>query len=327
MKNDLIVLGNLIRRGLKMYLSDKMAVFLSILSPLIILFLYLMFLGDIQYDSVMSKLNGLAASDDAVHAFIDGWMMAGALAVSCITVSFCAQYLMINDREGGATQDMLTSPIKRGVLSVSYFIVNLVITAVIVGIIATLALIYLAATGWYLSGADVGKLIGILLMSIISASLFTTIICMLFRTQSAHGGASGILSAVIGFFIGAYMPIAVFPKAIQYFVLFMPGSYSAGVLRNVFMRGAMEGILEGLPAPAVDAVRQGLMESFSMQMDAFGRTIYEKEMWVIFACTLVVFAAAYLVNQIVRTKTHTLFATPARRNSAKKQKEREASEN
>lgn len=323
MKNDFVILGNLIRRGLKMYLSDKMAVFLSILSPLIILFLYLMFLGDIQYDSVMSKLDGLAVSDDAVHAFIDGWMMAGALAVSCITVSFCAQYLMINDREGGAVQDMLTSPIKRGVLSVSYFVVNLVITAVIVGIITVLALIYLAATGWYLSGADVGKLIGMLLLSVISASLITTIVCMLFRTQSAQGGASGILSAVIGFFIGAYMPISIFPKAIQYFVLFLPGTYSAGVLRNVFMRGAMESILADVPAPAVEPVRQGLMESFSMQMDAFGNTIYEKEMWIIFACTLVLFVAAYVVNQVVRTKTHTLFAAPSPHKRATKAKKAE----
>ncbi len=323
MKNDLVILGNLIRRGLKMYLSDKMAVFLSILSPLIILFLYLMFLGDIQYDSVVAKLSDYAVNDDAVHAFIDGWMMAGALAVSCITVSFCAQYLMINDREGGAMQDMLTSPIKRGVLSVSYLIVNIVITTVIVGIITALAFVYLAATGWYLSGADVGKIIGMLLLSVLSASLFTTIICMLFRTQSAHGGASGILSAAIGFFIGAYMPIAIFPKAIQYFVLFMPGSYSAGVLRNLFMRGAMESVVAGLPAPAVEPVKQGLMESFSMQMDAFGKTIYEKEMWIIFACTLVVFVAAYIVNQVVRTKTHTLFAAPSLHMSAKKGKKSE----
>ena len=82
MKNDLVILGNLIRRGLKMYLSDKMAVFLSILSPLIILFLYLMFLGDIQYDSVVAKLEGLAVNDDAVHAFIDGWMRRSAVPVA-----------------------------------------------------------------------------------------------------------------------------------------------------------------------------------------------------------------------------------------------------
>ena len=42
-----------------------------------------------------------------------------------------------------------------------------------------------------------------------------------------------------------------------------------------------------------------------------GKTIYEKEMWIIFVCTLVIFVAAYVVNQVVRTKTHTLFAAPA----------------
>ena len=322
MKEDLIMLGDLIRRGLKMYLSDKMAVFLSVLSPLIILFLYLMFLGDIQYNSVMDTLDKLPieVSNDAVHAFIDGWMLAGVLAVSCITVSFCAQYIMINDRETGAVMDMLTSPIKRSVLSVSYFVVNFIITTVVVGIIAVIALIYLAISGWYLNGADVGKLIGILLLSVLSASLFTTLISMFFRTQSAHGGASGILSAAIGFFIGAYMPIAVFPKAIQYFVLFMPGTYSAGVLRNILMRGALDSMIENVPAAAVETMRSGFFTDFSMDMDAFGTSIYESDMWLIFACSVILFIILYVVNQAVRTKTGTLFSAPKPRKKVKTNK-------
>ena len=313
MKNDLHMLLDLVRRGLKLYLADKMAVFMSLLSPFIILFLYLMFLGDIQYDAVIARLGDLPVNDDAAHAFIDCWMLAGALATSCVTVSFSAQYIMISDREGGALNDMLTSPIKRGVLSVSYFFVNFIITTVIVGIVGVVAFIYVAISGWYLSAADVGKIIAILVMSALSASLFTTVVCMLFRTQSAHSGACGVLSAAIGFLIGAYMPIYMFPKAIQYFVLFVPGTYSAGVLRNVFMRGAMDKLLENIAAPAAEMARQGLMESFSMQMDAFGTDIYEKDMWIIFACTIVLFAAVYVLNQIIRTKTGTLFSAPQRK--------------
>ncbi len=302
------LLGNLVRRGLKLYLSDKMAVFLSLLSPIIIIFLYLMFLGNIQYDSVMAALDGLKVGDDAVHAFIDGWMLAGALGTSCVTVSFCAQYIMIADRESGALGDMLTSPIDRRLLSVSYLIVNFVITLVIVGIVCALSLVYIAIAGWYMSAADVGKLIGILLISVLCSSLFTTVVCMFIRTQSAHGGASGILSAAIGFFIGAYMPVSVFPKAIQYFVALIPSSYSAGILRNIFMRGALEGVVRDIPAAAAETVRQNLMQNFSMQMDAFGNTVGEGKMWMILGIGIAIFAVVYVVNYAVRQKTGTLFA-------------------
>lgn len=311
MKKDLNALAHLVRRGVKIFLSDKMSVFLSLLAPLIILFLYLMFLGDIQYDSVKSALEGIEVRDEAVHAFIDGWMLAGVLATSCITVSFCAQTVMIADRERGAVQDMLTSPVKRGVLSVSYLVVNFIITLVLTTAVAIVALIYLAASGWYLNGTDIGKLIGILLLSVLSASLFSTIVSMFIRTQSAHGGASGILSAAIGFFIGAYMPMAMFPKAIQYIVLFIPGTYSAGIFRNIFMRGSLNGIMQSIPTPVAAEVKSQLMDSFSMNMDAFGNTIGEATMWAAFAVTIAIFILLYILNQIVRTKTNTLFSAPS----------------
>ena len=37
-------------RNLKLFLKDKMQVFFSLLAPLIVLFLYVAFLGDVQMD-------------------------------------------------------------------------------------------------------------------------------------------------------------------------------------------------------------------------------------------------------------------------------------
>ncbi len=287
LKRDVKMFFALLKRGLKIFLSDKMSVFFSLLAPLIILMLYVLFLSDIQMDSIESAMAGLPIDHDVLRGIVDGWMLAGVLATSCITVGFSAQSVLIGDRETGVLNDMLTSPIKRGVLNAGYIACNFVITLVITTIVMLVAFIYLAATNWYLSAADVGECIGILLLSVLGSSLLSGIICIFIKTQSAHGAFTGILSAAIGFFIGAYMPISIFPKAIQYVALFIHGSYSAGVFRNVFTRGAMAEV-EKLSPIAADAVK----DHFSMNMDAFGKTIYSNDMWIILAVFCVALAIA-----------------------------------
>lgn len=322
MKNNFKVLAKLIQRGLKIFLSDRMGVFLALLAPIIILFLYIMFLGEIQVDTLNGYLEGLSVSGKLVRAFVDSWMLAGVLAVSCITVSFCAQTVMIGDRERGTVADMLTSPINRNLLSLSYLFVNAVITFVIVMIVEVIAFIYLAIAGWSMSAGDVFKLFGLTALSVVSASLFTTAVSMFIKTQSAHGGASGILSAAIGFFIGAYMPISMFPKAIQYIILFIPGSYSACAFRNVLMDGAMEKLLQGVPAVAHSAVEQKIMSGYSMTMDAFGKDIGAKEAWIIFAAATLLLVIVYALISIVKGKRGTLFCAPDFKRLAKRSKQR-----
>lgn len=302
MKNDLVALNELIKRNLRIFLSDKSAVFFSLLAPIIILFLYVMFLGDLQLDSIKSGLEGMPIDEKVMHALVDGWMLAGVMAVSCITVSYSAQTVMINDRENGVVSDMLASPIKRGVLSVSYLVYNFIVTLIICAIVLCIAFIYLAISGWYLSVSDAFAAIGLTLVSVLSASLFSTLVCMNIKTQSAHGASAGIMSAAIGFLIGAYMPLSMFPKAIQYIVLIMPGTYSAGVYRNLFMNGALDKIAE-VSQVAADEIAK----DFSMQLNFFGKYIDTDIMWGIFAATIVLFIAIYAVVQIVKAKRNTLF--------------------
>lgn len=305
MKNDLRIVGALVKRGLKLFVSDRAGMFFSLLAPLIVLVLYVLFLGDIQMDTVddMVKTFGISIEHRVLRAYVDGWMLAGVMSVSCITVSFSAQGLMIQDREKGVVADMLASPVKRGVLSVSYLLYNFVVTLVICSVVLAIAFIYIAVSGWYLSVADVFKIIGITIISIISSSVFSALICSAIRTANAHGAFVGILSAAIGFLIGAYMPLSVFPKAVQYIVLFLPGTYSAGVYRNVFTHGAGEKIAQVSPQAA-----EGLKDGFSMNMDFFGKPIGEVQMWWIFAITIALIIIAYCVVHVVRAKRGTLFA-------------------
>lgn len=147
LRNDVGITAALAVRGIKIFLADKMGVFFSLLAPIIILMLYLLFLGDIQIDALKAQLEGIPYEEKTVSAIVDGWMIAGVMAVSCITVTFTSQNVLVKDRENGTLADFLAAPVKRGVIAASYMIFNIIVSAIICLAVLCLAFIYLAITG------------------------------------------------------------------------------------------------------------------------------------------------------------------------------------
>lgn len=290
-----VTLSMLVRRSLKIFLKDKTSVFFSLLAPLIVLVLYVLFLGDIQMDTVKAAFQGAPIDEKLLKNFVDSWMLAGVVSVACITVSFSAQGIMIQDKEKGVLADMLASPVARGLLDAAYLLSNFVVTLCICAIVLAVAFVYVAICGWTLSFVDVVWLILLTVMSVASSSILSTLICSALKTGSQHSAFVGITSAVIGFLVGAFMPLSVFPKGVQYVTLFVPGTYSAALYRNLFMRGALEKI-----DAALQGAGEGLKDSFSMTLNFFGKTIGADMQAVIFAAFIAVTAVAWLVVALVR---------------------------
>lgn len=291
--------GCLTVRNFRIFLRDRAGVFFSLLAPLIILLLYFLFLGDVQADSAAAALGDVPYDEKVLEAFVNGWMISGVVSVSCITVSFSAQSVMIADRERGMRDDVLVSPVTKPVLTAVYFASNCLITMAIVGVVLAVCLVFLAITGWYLSAADVFAAIGMTVMSALSAAMLSTLVCLPLRTSSVHSAVVGIMSAAIGFLMGAYMPVFVFPTSVRYIVLIVPGTYSAGVFRNIFCNGALAELTDGFPASAEQALRDG----FTLDMDFFGAKIGTAWMTGIFAITIAVVALiAALVILISRLR-------------------------
>lgn len=264
---DLGALGYLVRRALGVFLKDKLSVFLALLSPLIVLVLYIFFLGDLQTDSLLAYFPAGTVDESAAQAFVDSWMIAGVLGTATITVSFSANSVMVGDRERGVLGDFLAAPVKKSVLIGGYFVFNFVVTVVICTVVFLIGLVYLAASGsFFMSAADVFAALGTVLFAALSATLISVLVCAAFPTQGALGGFVGIVSAAIGFLIGAYMPLGTFPDGVEYAAGVLPGTHAAGLFRNFFMRGALKNLTAGLPAGVSDEIA----ESFSMTFGFFG---------------------------------------------------------
>lgn len=290
MKNNCLALYMLVKRNVKLFLKDKMTVFFSLLAPIIILILYILFLGNIQADTVHGIIEefGQNIDDKLIMGFINNWMIAGVMGVSCITVAFNACTIMVRDRERGTVNDVLAAPVKRSVIYLSYIISCFVITFVICFMVLLFSMIYLACTGgMMMSFKDFMAIFGVTILSIICSSVFAVLFSSFIKTEAALGSICGILSAAIGFLTGAYMPLSVFPETIQYLVCFIPGTYSAGLFRNYFLHGPMNILLEQLPE---DLVRQ-LMGNYSVEMKFFGNTISAGWMVLALVVSIVLFAS------------------------------------
>lgn len=288
-------------RNLKIFLKDKANIFFALLAPLIVLGLYILFLGRIQTDGLLSALQemGVSGGEKEIRSFADCWMLSGVMASACITVPLCACGVMVQDRNRGIRADLAASPVPGWMPPAAYFF-SVVAAGLIIGFaVLVICLVWLAATGsWFLSVADVLVLLGTLVLSVLSSSTLLVFVVGFLRTEGAFTGLNVILGTVIGFLIGAYMPLSVFPTGVQYVTLFVPGSYSAGIFRNCFMNGALDNIAQNISPEFADA----LASQYALKLNFFGTDMPAWVMAIVLGATVLLFAVANLLAAKFRKK-------------------------
>ena len=278
--NSMLALRALVKRHISIFLKDRTYVFFSFLAPLIVFLLYVLFLSDFQVELILPQIEeaaknlGVAVDTETMKkfagAFINNWMISGVMAVSCISVAFNANAIMIRDKEHGAINDVLSSPVKRWVVFTSYIISCFIITFVICGVVLAISLIYLACTGGFMmSFGDLLAVLGITMLSIISASVLAVLFASFLKTQSALTSFTSVMSAGIGFLIGAYLPVSQMP-GVRYLTCFIPGSYSVGLYRQYLLKGPMRKLAEVINDPNL---ANNLMNQYSVKMEFFGMEI------------------------------------------------------
>ena len=107
----------LTKRNVKVFFKDKGLFFSSLITPIILLVLYSTFLANVYKKSFRGP-DGFEMPDKLLNGLVTGELVSSLLAVTCVTVAFCSNLLMIQDITSGARNDLLVSPIKSPVLSV-----------------------------------------------------------------------------------------------------------------------------------------------------------------------------------------------------------------
>ena len=246
----------LIKRNVKLFFKDKGMFFTALITPVILLVLYATFLGNVYEDSFRQGLGGASISDELMQACVGGQLVSSILAVSCVTVAFCSNMLMVQDKANGCRRDLVISPVKASTLSVAYYAASLFSTLIICLTATAICLGYLAVVGWYLSATDVLWLILDVILLATFGTALSSVINFFLSTQGQIASVGTIVSSGYGFICGAYMPTSQFSDGLQTVISFLPGTYGTSLLRNHAMRGALSELEEqGVPAEAVDGMR------------------------------------------------------------------------
>ena len=250
----------LIKRNIKLFFKDKGMFFTSLITPAILLVLYATFLGDVYRDSFTVNLpSGLEISEKLMNGLVGGQLISSILAVSCVTVAFCSNFLMVNDKALGTVKDLQISPVKPSLLAVSYYAATLACTLIICFTAGALCLAYVACVGWYMSLSDIVFLFLDIILLVLFGTALSSVINFFLSSQGQISAVGTIVSSGYGFICGAYMPISSFGEGLQKVISFLPGTYGTSLVRNHAMQGALaEMEAEGLTPEALDALRDAL---------------------------------------------------------------------
>lgn len=291
----------LTRRNAKLFFKDKGMFFSSLITPAILLVLYISFLSSIYRGSFVSALpSGFTLSESVIDGVVAGQLASSLLAVCCVTIAFCSNLIMIQDKVTGSVRDLTVTPVKRSVLAMGYFSASAAATLIVCLATCGLCFLYTLSQGWYLSGADIALiLLDVLLLTLFGTALSSCLHYFL-TTQGQMSAVGTLVSAGYGFICGAYMPIANFPDGLQKVLSFLPGTYATSLLHNHWMRGALGEMGDaGVPVQVLDAIR----DSIDCNIYFFGKAVSQGAMYLILAGSVVLVTAVYvLINVLCRPR-------------------------
>lgn len=283
----------LIKRNIKLFFKDKGMFFTSLITPAILLVLYVTFLGNVYRDSFTSNLpNSLKLSESIIEGLIGGQLISSILAVSCVTVAFCSNFLMVQDKANGTIRDLRISPVKSATLSLSYYIATLLSTLIICFAATGICLTYVAIVGWYMSLADVLFLFLDILLLVLFGTALSSIINFFLSTQGQISAVGTIISAGYGFICGAYMPISSFGEGLQKIISFLPGTYGTSLIRNHTMQGAFAEMQnQGIPTEIIEKLK----DSLDCNLYFLGNEVNIETMYMILGITTLVLIGIYIL--------------------------------
>ncbi len=268
------MLGSLIVRNLRLYFRDKASVFFSMLGVILIILMYVLFLG-----AMVENYAGESAGEDA-RFVTDSWVMAGVIASATMTTALAGFGVMVDDKSKKISRDFQVAPIQRWKLVMAYVIASMTIAVIMSSFTFLLAELYIISFGGeFLSFEKTIQVFLLILLSVASSSAFVFFLTSSLKSPNAFGTLSSLIGTLIGFLTGVYVPIGQLPAAIQYVIKVFPLSHSAAMLRQVMIDAAVP--LEYLPMQMKETL--GIVFKYgSFEMPFYGHALVLFATFVLF---------------------------------------------
>ena len=264
-----------IKRNVLLFFKDWQSILFSLLTSIIVLVLYLLFLKGTFVSAIQSAIEqypGLASMvpQKDIDMFANLFLLSGILGSAMISVPFSCITVLVKDRANKVDYDILATPMKREQIIFAYFVSAVLTSILLNSIILAVGLIGICMQGnMYLNISQVIKAFSVVALGSISASAIFMIVVLFFKTVSACEAFFGILSAASGFVIGAYIPISQFSDGVQTVCNLFPASQITIMLRNILLNGLLEHINTSLQGVDQGMFVLSLKEYFTFQAKLF----------------------------------------------------------
>ena len=274
-----------VSRNLKVFFRDKTAVFFSLLAVLIVLGLYIFFLGDVWVDS-FPNIKG-------VKNLMNCWIMAGLIGVTSVTANMGAFGTMIEDKSKNKIKDFYVSPIKKSKIVGGYIISSFIVGSMMSVVTLIISQIYLVYSGVdVLNFKELTEVFLIILMTSLSNSAMILFIVSLFSSEKAFSTASTIVGTLIGFITGIYLPISMLPDSVQIIVKLFPTSHGISILRQIFMKKQMDISFADVPTNYINEFKESMGVVYYINDKLVSNTT---SVFILIASTIIFFSLAVLI--------------------------------
>ncbi len=274
-----------VSRNLKVFFRDKTAVFFSLLAVLIVLGLYIFFLGDVWVDS-FPNIKG-------VKNLMNCWIIAGLIGVTSVTANMGAFGTMIEDKSKNKIKDFYVSPIKKSKIVGGYIISSFIVGSMMSVVTLIISQIYLVYSGVdVLNFKELTEVFLIILMTSHSNSAMILFIVSLFSSEKAFSTASTIVGTLIGFITGIYLPISMLPDSVQIIVKLFPTSHGISILRQIFMKKQMDISFADVPTNYINEFKESMGVVYYINDKLVSNTT---SVFILIASTIIFFFLAVLI--------------------------------
>ena len=184
-------ISGLIKRNLLLFFKDWQSILFSLLTSIIVLVLYLLFLKGTFVDAIhkeMEQYPGLTSMvvGKDINMFANLLLLTGILGSAMISVPFSCITVLVKDRANKVDYDILATPMKREQIIFAYFVSAVLTSTLLTGIILAIGLIGIRMQGnMYLNISQVVKAFSIVALGSISASAIFMIVVLFFKYISA----------------------------------------------------------------------------------------------------------------------------------------------
>ncbi|MBD8918425.1 MAG: ABC transporter permease [Lachnospiraceae bacterium] len=290
----------LTKRNLLIFFKDKQSVIFSLMTSIIVFVLYLLFLRGTFVDAIQSAMKeapGLAdlVQDKDVKMYANLTLLVGILGSALITVTFNCLTVVVRDKENKVDYDILSTPIRRWQVILSYFTAAVISAVVMTGIILTVGLLLLGTQGdLYMGAKEIAQAYGIVALGSFSATALFMIVVLFFKSSSACGAFFSMVSAAAGFVIGAYIPISQFSDGVQTVCNIFPACQVTILLRNALLSALLQHMDTAIGGLDNGMFVESIKETFSFDASLFGKN-YGMSSMIIYVAAFMVLCVAVMI--------------------------------